>query len=235
MTIKHRLVGEVSFRVLARMDNGTIPLDMSDEWEAANIVKVNVPQLRGVDDGTSGGSNGVIRFHRRGAVQLQKAFEEIEAAGLKSKLLSFAGSYYPRMIRGSTRTPSEHSFGTALDLNAGWNGLGLTPARVGEKGDLHAIAAIFKKWGFEWGGDWEKRPDGMHFQIKNWFAPPQTGASAIIAPSLFLNGARVVGATVHDGHFTAGVGEVLNALHLSYISDNEKSTGDERYVKVWPK
>ena len=26
-------------------------------------------------------------------------------------------------------------------------------------------AAIFKKWGFRWGGDWKDTPDPMHFEL----------------------------------------------------------------------
>lgn len=237
--IKHRLVGEVSYHVLPKLKNGTIPLDMDDAWEAANIVRVTVPQLNGVDDGTSGGSTGVIRFHKRGVAQLLAAFAEVEARGLLHHILAFAGSYYPRMIRGSTASPSEHSFGTALDLNAPWNGLGRTPAKEGTEGSMHEVAAVFKRHGFEWGGDWQGRKDGMHLQVKEWLAA-QTHQEPVAAPKpitphqvLSLNGHVVNGAILQDGHFVSDVVEVLKALGLSYATDLQKTGPTQQYLKVY--
>lgn len=54
---------------------------------------------------------------------------------------------------------SLHSWGIAFDIDAAWN-------RLGKKGDLNpAIVEIFKKNGFDWGGDF-KVEDSMHFQLK---------------------------------------------------------------------
>ncbi len=69
----------------------------------------------------------------------------------------YAGCYYPRFIAGST-TLSNHSFGLALDLNVPGNQRGT----VGEID--REVVAIFKKWGFAWGGDWGYT-DPMHFEL----------------------------------------------------------------------
>ena len=53
-----------------------------------------------------------------------------------------------------------HAFGLALDLNVQRN-------LYGTPGGMHPdIVAIFEKWGFEWGGRWD-RPDPMHFELNS--------------------------------------------------------------------
>ena len=69
----------------------------------------------------------------------------------------YAGCYYPRFIANTT-TLSNHSFGLALDLNVPGNGRGT----VGEMN--RDVVAIFKTWGFAWGGDW-RYTDPMHFEL----------------------------------------------------------------------
>jgi len=63
----------------------------------------------------------------------------------------------PRYIAG-THSLSFHTFGTALDLNVPGNGRGT----VGQMN--RQVVAIFKKWGFAWGGDWHYT-DPMHFEL----------------------------------------------------------------------
>ena len=91
--------------------------------------------------------------------QLRAALEEIVARGLADEIHpgEYAGCYYPRFIAGST-TLSNHSFGLALDLNTPGNQRGT----VGEID--REVVAIFKKWGFAWGGDWSYT-DPMHFEM----------------------------------------------------------------------
>lgn len=133
-----------------------------DDWVEKNIVDVKMPQLIGVE---AAPKDGVIQFHRLGVKSLLGAFDEIEQKGLKSRIISFAGSFYPRMIRGSKTTLSNHSFGTAFDLNAPENWLGQKPAKIGQKGCLLELVPIFNKWGFFWGGHYQNRLDGMHFEL----------------------------------------------------------------------
>jgi hypothetical protein len=157
-TTNHPIVGRVSYGV---GKGGRLILP--DGWERANIGTVQIPQLKDVP--TYGGKfSGNVRFYKRAIPQLKAAFEAVEAAGLKDKILFWDGSFVPRLKRGGS-TPSNHSFGTAFDVNADWNPFRRKPAAVGSKGDLHAVADAFKKFGFTWGGDWRNTPDGMHFEI----------------------------------------------------------------------
>ncbi len=90
---------------------------------------------------------------------------EIVTAGLSHEIKreQYAGCYYPRFIAGTTSL-SNHSFGTALDLNVPGNLRGT----VGEMDRV--VVSIFKKWGFAWGGDW-RYTDPMHFEMARIVRP----------------------------------------------------------------
>ena len=71
--------------------------------------------------------------------------------------------YCYRMVRGTTDKLSNHSSGTALDLNASRHILG----KIGtfEASKVPMIRALAKKYGLTWGGDYKNRKDEMHFEI----------------------------------------------------------------------
>ena len=71
--------------------------------------------------------------------------------------------YCYRMVRGTTDKLSNHSSGTAIDLNASRHPLG----QVGtfEPGKVPMLRALAHKWGMTWGGDYKNRKDEMHFEI----------------------------------------------------------------------
>jgi len=71
--------------------------------------------------------------------------------------------YCFRMVRGSTDKLSNHSSGTAVDLNATKHPLGKAGTFPSEK--VPMIRALAKKYGMMWGGDFRHRPDEMHFEI----------------------------------------------------------------------
>ena len=71
--------------------------------------------------------------------------------------------YAFRMVRGSTDNLSNHSSGTAIDLNATQHPLGKSGTFPLEK--VPMIQALAKKYGLKWGGDFRGRPDEMHFEI----------------------------------------------------------------------
>lgn len=125
------------------------------------IAEVHLPQLVGV---TGFPKSGKVLFHAAAADQLVVLVEAWESAGLLDRILSWAGSYVPRFVRGSQVTLSNHSWGTAFDINAAWNGLGKTPAQVGETGSVRELVSIAYRLGWFWGGHFS-RPDGMHFEI----------------------------------------------------------------------
>jgi hypothetical protein len=136
-------------------------------WVSENIVVETIPQLIGIPLYTENGEphkSGKVSFHRLAMPQLKRAFEEIERAGLLGKILSYSGTFEPRYVRGSDKNLSNHAYGTAIDLNADFNGLGKTPAKFGERGSVRELVPIFEAFGFYWGG-YFSRPDGMHFEV----------------------------------------------------------------------
>jgi hypothetical protein len=81
--------------------------------------------------------------------------------GLASKIhpSEYGGCYVPRFIANDpAKGLSLHSFGIAVDLNVPGNERGT----VGQMD--RQVVAIFKKWGFAWGGDWNYT-DPMHFEM----------------------------------------------------------------------
>jgi hypothetical protein len=71
--------------------------------------------------------------------------------------------YCFRMVRGATDKLSNHSSGTAIDLNATKHPLGKKGTFPSEK--VPMLRALAKKYGMMWGGDFRHRSDEMHFEI----------------------------------------------------------------------
>ena len=72
--------------------------------------------------------------------------------------------YCFRMVRGTTDKLSNHSSGTAIDLNASKHPLGKVGTFPAEK--VPMIRALAKKYGLKWGGDYVNRKDEMHFEVE---------------------------------------------------------------------
>lgn len=80
------------------------------------------------------------------------------------------GGYAYRPVRGSTTVWSEHSSGTAIDVNAsrhprGVKNAGWTPSQI-------RVIEWYLKYSptgqlFTWGNNFKTTPDPMHFEIKN--------------------------------------------------------------------
>jgi hypothetical protein len=93
--------------------------------------------------------------------QLRAALQEVVQRGLADKIHpgEYAGCYNPRFIgHDPAQGLSLHSWGIAVDLNTPGNQRGT----VGQMD--RQVVAIFKKWGFAWGGDWSYT-DPMHFEM----------------------------------------------------------------------
>jgi hypothetical protein len=101
------------------------------------------------------------------ADKFQRLIDALEAEGYAIDPAQ-SGGYNPRNIAG-TNTPSQHSFGNAIDIN--W-----TRNARGTKGDIDPVLAqrLADELGFEWGGAW-KNSDPMHFEIKRTAPVPMEG------------------------------------------------------------
>jgi len=104
---------------------------------------------------------GTVTCNKGMLPQLRAALDEIQRMGLADKIHpdEYAGCYYPRYINHDPSYGlSLHSWGIAVDLNVPENQRG-TPGNMDPR-----VVAIFKKWGFAWGGDWHYT-DPMHFEM----------------------------------------------------------------------
>ena len=70
--------------------------------------------------------------------------------------------YCYRDVRGVPGKLSNHSSGTAIDLNATKHPLG--KSGTFEPGEVTMILALTRKYGLIWGGTWTRK-DEMHFEI----------------------------------------------------------------------
>ena len=123
--------------------DGTLEPDAA--WVASHIATESVPIF------------GLVTCHRLMFAQLRGALTEVVAAGLASTLHTYDGCYVPKLIE-RTRSISLHTWGIAIDLDARTNGRGT-------RGTMDPrVVAIFKRWGFRWGGDWSWT-DPMHFEL----------------------------------------------------------------------
>ncbi len=122
-------------------------------WVREHIATETVPIL------------GQVTCNKAMLPQLKAALAEIVKLKLADEIHpdEYAGCYYPRFIAGSTQL-SNHAFGLALDLNVPGNLRGT----VGEMD--RGVVAVFKKWGFGWGGDWNYT-DPMHFELNRIVNP----------------------------------------------------------------
>jgi hypothetical protein len=130
-------------------------------WAAKNLRRVVIPQLAGVRGSPPGGA---LMLHTACADSAVLLFQAWADAGYIHLLKTFDGAYAPRFIRGSTVTLSNHSFGTAMDLNYRWNMLGKVPALAGTEGSVRELVPIANSLGWYWGGHFTN-PDGMHFEF----------------------------------------------------------------------
>ena len=91
------------------------------------------------------------------AKEFNELIEPIEGGALDD------WGYCYRDVRGVPGKLSNHSSGTALDLNSSRHKLG----QVGtfEPGKVPMLRAMTKKYGLTWGGDYKGRKDEMHYEI----------------------------------------------------------------------
>ena len=91
------------------------------------------------------------------AAEFHSLIEPIDDDGLDD------WGYCFRMVRGTSDKISNHSSGSAIDLNSSRHKLG----QVGtfEATKVPMLRALAHKYGLTWGGDYKNRKDEMHFEI----------------------------------------------------------------------
>lgn len=158
---RQRLFGPMEFQAAPKRGEKE-NIRITNGWDKSNLVKVDLAQLSGV----KGAPDSLkVQFHKKAAEQLRALWLAWQKAGLIKQILTWDGSFNARFIRCSTSSLSNHAFGTAFDVNAGFNPFGAQPALRGEKGCVFDLVPIAHKFGFYWGGHFKSRRDGMHFEI----------------------------------------------------------------------
>lgn len=152
-----RRFGVLPYRIAPTPEDKTA-IVVDPKWEREHLRTIEIPW--------HGGRK--IRAHELAAIPIQELFLTWKRAGFESLILSFNGCYVPRFKRGKGPPLhdidlSNHSWGTAFDINARWNPLGRRPARIGELGSVELLVTAAHNAGFCWGGDFSV-PDGMHFE-----------------------------------------------------------------------
>jgi hypothetical protein len=156
-----RLFGAFKFEAAPTPDNPEA-IRILDDWAKKNIVSVSLPQIRGIKGASKSGS---VQFHKLAAPQLQQAFKALEDRDQLKHLKSWGGTWVPRYIRGSKDRLSNHSWGTALDVNVDWNRLGTLGALKGQEGSVREMVLTLAEYGLYWGNWFTGRSDPMHFEI----------------------------------------------------------------------
>jgi D-alanyl-D-alanine carboxypeptidase-like protein len=134
--------------------------EISPDWLANNLTEVVVPQLSALV------KDGKVRFNNIASSALKAAFAEIETANLMGRVLSWDGSFVPRLTGSLDGRLSVHACGIAFDINSKWNPFGSEPAAAGKEGSVVDLVPIFEKHGFEWAG--RRSPslrEGAHFEF----------------------------------------------------------------------
>lgn len=156
---REQLFGNFRFRPDPQPDNRE-RVEILGDWVVENIVAVTLPAFPGYRS-----TEITTLFHRKGAEQLRRLWQEWEETGLLDRILTFDGAFVPRFQRGSTTKLSNHAWGTAFDINWEQNQLNNEPARRGFPGCVYDLVPAANRHGFFWGGHFTRRKDGMHFEI----------------------------------------------------------------------
>jgi len=160
VTDREKLFGRFSY-VSSPTQSNPEAITITGDWIKNSLLNVNIPQLRGIP-GAPKSCN--VTIHKFISQQFVDLFSAWESAGLTYLIMTWAGTWSPRFIRGSRTVLSNHAWATAFDINVQWNQLGVQPALKGATGSVRELVDIAYDHGFYWGGWFNKRPDGMHFE-----------------------------------------------------------------------
>ncbi len=194
---------------------------------------------------------------------LERIFNKVETKEpALFKSMKTAGMTCCRLIRGSTRSYSIHSWGGAIDLYTGADIVPLGAPRT-DQGVLD-LYPYFHEEGWYWGAEF-RRNDAMHYEVSSqwvarqkaakWHGQFQQIAQKILdADKLVLNGFLMNRAVFKEGHWWAPasdvakaldnelpsmdmvkVREAIPALHYKIVETNDmRAKSDRFYITAYP-
>ncbi|MEN6349465.1 MAG: Ig-like domain-containing protein [Syntrophomonas sp.] len=138
-------------------------IEIDPQWVAENIVTITLPGL-----------NRKVQVHKDAADNFIQAFNYIKNGtavvnGREVSLLSLVktmdGTFVSRHVNwDSSRGLSNHSWGIAIDINAGNHYRYVDPSTEANDPNLILWEKAFKPAGFSWGNSYS---DSMHFELLN--------------------------------------------------------------------
>ena len=129
------------------------------DWKAKHLREYMVPQLARL------GVNHSVTFHYKSGPRMVKLWQAWDDRGYLDAVATWNGSFVTRFKRGSARANeydlSNHSWGTAFDINARLMPRGTPIAKVPP--EFLELVPVAEEFGFAWGG-YFGTPDPMHFE-----------------------------------------------------------------------
>ncbi len=136
-------------------------IEIDPQWIKANIVTITLPGL-----------NRSVQVHRTAADNFIKAFTLIKngtavvngrTVSLLSLIKTMDGTWVPRHVNWNpSRGLSNHSWGTAIDINAANHFRYVNPSTEPTDPNLILWEKAFKPAGFSWGNSYA---DAMHYEL----------------------------------------------------------------------
>ncbi len=171
---------DARYQYLLGIDAKVISIDdppegyKSEAQAAKNMKTITVPIWKMTASGKRYTSSAQLTIHKKLAKNVMAIFKEIYALDIHFPIKVLKGYMY-RKVGGvglsKSRLMSIHSFGAAIDINPGDYD---NDYFLGKGNDLRdktnpycipdEVIAIFEKYGWFWGGNFEICADTMHFQ-----------------------------------------------------------------------
>jgi flagellum-specific peptidoglycan hydrolase FlgJ len=135
-------------------------IEVDPNWKKENIVKMTLPENIQKKFGITS-----LNVNKKVLKNWEQVFNTISEDPELLKLISSldAGTFWPRHIRNDVNKGiSNHSWGTAIDINASTHDCKIDPKKTPNDPNLILWEKVFKPAGFSWGNDYS---DSMHFEI----------------------------------------------------------------------
>lgn len=156
---RNKLFGEFKYKHAPVLGNPEKIIVLED-WAKHNLITVQLPEALAALPGAD-----IAILNKLAVAKFEALLEAWRSLGVLGDILTWNGSYSARLVRGTTQgTLSAHSWGTAFDINAHWNGLGVEPPAVGAVGSVLRLVEPAQDLGWMWGGFFTRK-DAMHFEL----------------------------------------------------------------------